>query len=190
MVDRRIIQWDKDDCEALKIVKIDLLGLGMMACSATRSRSSASITARRWTSTRSRTTTTKFTRLCRTRTRSDVPGREPCTDRVPSEIETENFLRHRRPGRDHSSRARSSGTCSSHISRGVRDSKAVTYPHPSLKATLERTLGVPLFQEQLLKIAMDIAGFTGSQAEELRRAMGFKRPTEEWRRSKRICVQA
>src|SRR5687767_10235853 len=52
----------------------------------------------------------------------------------------------------------------------------ITYPHPSLKPTLERTLGVPLFQEQLLKIAMDIAGFTGSQAEELRRAMGFKRP--------------
>src|SRR5688500_15969861 len=52
----------------------------------------------------------------------------------------------------------------------------ITYPHESLKPTLERTLGVPLFQEQLLKIAMDIAGFTGSQAEELRRAMGFKRP--------------
>jgi len=52
----------------------------------------------------------------------------------------------------------------------------VTYPHPSLKPVLERTLGVPLFQEQLLKMAMDIAGFTGSEAEELRRAMGFKRP--------------
>ena len=52
----------------------------------------------------------------------------------------------------------------------------ITYPHPSLKSTLERTLGVPLFQEQLLKIAMDIAGFSGSEAEELRRAMGFKRP--------------
>ncbi|MEO7538494.1 MAG: error-prone DNA polymerase, partial [Pyrinomonadaceae bacterium] len=45
--------------------------------------------------------------------------------------------------------------------------------------TLERTLGVPLFQDQLLKIAMDIAGFSGSQAEELRRAMGFKRPDKK-----------
>src|SRR4029079_7725066 len=52
----------------------------------------------------------------------------------------------------------------------------VDYIDERLKPTLERTMGVPLFQEQLLKIAMDIAGFTGSQAEELRRAMGFKRP--------------
>jgi error-prone DNA polymerase len=47
--------------------------------------------------------------------------------------------------------------------------------HPSLEPVLQRTLGVPLFQEQLLRIAMIAAGFTGGQAEELRRAMGFKR---------------
>src|SRR6202044_1246547 len=47
--------------------------------------------------------------------------------------------------------------------------------HPSLEAVLERTLGVPLFQEQLLSMAMIAAGFTGGEAEELRRAMGFKR---------------
>src|SRR4029078_5012509 len=52
---------------------------------------------------------------------------------------------------------------------------AVTYPHPALQAVLERKLGVPLFQEQLLSMAMIVAGFTGGQAEELRRAMGFKR---------------
>jgi error-prone DNA polymerase len=51
----------------------------------------------------------------------------------------------------------------------------VTYPHPSLKPILERTMGVPLFQEQLLRIAMTVAGFSGGEAEELRRAMGFKR---------------
>jgi error-prone DNA polymerase len=51
----------------------------------------------------------------------------------------------------------------------------VTYAHPSLEPILKRTLGVPLFQEQLLRIAMVAAGFTGGQAEELRRAMGFKR---------------
>ena len=51
----------------------------------------------------------------------------------------------------------------------------MTYPHPSLKPILERTLGIPLFQEQLLRIAMVAAGFTGGEAEELRRAMGFKR---------------
>ena len=56
--------------------------------------------------------------------------------------------------------------------------EAVTYPHPSLEPILKRTLGVPLFQEQLLRLAMVAAGFTGGEAEELRRAMGFKRSTE------------
>jgi error-prone DNA polymerase len=51
----------------------------------------------------------------------------------------------------------------------------VTYAHPSLEPVLKRTLGVPLFQEQLLRMAMVVAGFTGGEAEELRRAMGFKR---------------
>ena len=51
----------------------------------------------------------------------------------------------------------------------------VRYPHPSLEPILARTLGVPLFQEQLLRMAMMAAGFTGGQAEELRRAFGFKR---------------
>src|SRR5437588_8270778 len=54
----------------------------------------------------------------------------------------------------------------------------VRYAHPSLEPILKRTLGVPLFQEQLLRIAMVAAGFTGGEAEELRRAMGFKRSVE------------
>src|SRR5213596_2568652 len=62
----------------------------------------------------------------------------------------------------------------------------VTYPHPSLEPILARTLGVPLFQEQLLRMAMVAAGFTGGQAEELRRAFGFKRSE---RRMKQIEVQ-
>ena len=62
----------------------------------------------------------------------------------------------------------------------------VRYPHPSLEPILARTLGVPLFQEQLLRIAMVAAGFTGGQAEELRRAMGFKRSEQ---RMKQIEVQ-
>src|SRR5207344_662638 len=62
----------------------------------------------------------------------------------------------------------------------------VQYAHPSLEPILKRTLGVPLFQEQLLRIAMVAAGFTGGQAEELRRALGFKRSE---RRMKQIEVQ-
>jgi error-prone DNA polymerase len=59
--------------------------------------------------------------------------------------------------------------------------EAVQYPHPSLEPILKRTLGVPLFQEQLLRMAMTAAGFTGGQAEELRRAMGFKRSEKRMR---------
>jgi error-prone DNA polymerase len=62
----------------------------------------------------------------------------------------------------------------------------VQYPHPSLEPVLARTLGVPLFQEQLLRIAMIAAGFTGGQAEDLRRAMGFKRSQK---RMKKIEAQ-
>jgi error-prone DNA polymerase len=62
----------------------------------------------------------------------------------------------------------------------------IVYPHPSLEPILKRTLGVPLFQEQLLRIAMVAAGFTGGQAEELRRAMGFKRSEK---RMKKIETQ-
>jgi error-prone DNA polymerase len=54
----------------------------------------------------------------------------------------------------------------------------VTYPHPSLEPILKRTLGIPLFQEQLIRMAMVAAGFSGGQADELRRAMGFKRSVE------------
>ncbi len=56
--------------------------------------------------------------------------------------------------------------------------EAVTYPHPSLEPVLRRTLGVPLFQEQLLRIAMTVANFTGAEAEELRRAVGMRRSWE------------
>src|SRR4029077_50118 len=53
--------------------------------------------------------------------------------------------------------------------------EAVDCLHPMLEPVLQRTLGVPLFQEQLLRMAMIVANFTGGEAEELRRAMGFKR---------------
>jgi error-prone DNA polymerase len=57
----------------------------------------------------------------------------------------------------------------------------IVYPHPSLEPILKRTLGVPLFQEQLLRLAMVAAGFSGGEAEELRRAMGFKRSVDRMR---------
>jgi error-prone DNA polymerase len=59
--------------------------------------------------------------------------------------------------------------------------ESVVYDHPLLEPVLARTLGVPLFQEQLLRMAMVVAGFSGGQAEELRRAMGFKRSDKKMR---------
>src|SRR5213592_1563188 len=55
----------------------------------------------------------------------------------------------------------------------------VTYPHPSLEPVLARTMGVPLFQEQLLRMAMVVANFSGGEAEELRRALGSNRRLQE-----------
>ena len=59
----------------------------------------------------------------------------------------------------------------------------VTYPHPSLEPVLKRTLGVPLFQEQLLRMAMTVANFSGAEADELRRAVGMRR---SWERMKNL----
>src|SRR6202167_498891 len=64
--------------------------------------------------------------------------------------------------------------------------EAVTYPHPSLVPVLKRTLGVPLFQEQLMRIAMVVANFSGAEAEELRRAVGMRR---SWERMKNLEVK-
>ena len=63
--------------------------------------------------------------------------------------------------------------------------ETVVYPHPSLEPILARTLGVPLFQEQLLRMAMVAAGFSGGEAEELRRAMGFKRSEKRMQQTRR-----
>jgi error-prone DNA polymerase len=67
--------------------------------------------------------------------------------------------------------------------RRRQNKEEITYPHPLLKSVLERTLGVPLFQEQLLRMAMTVADFSGAEAEELRRAVGMRR---SWDRMKNL----
>jgi error-prone DNA polymerase len=176
MVDRTIIQWDKDDCEQLKIVKIDLLGLGMMAVL--------------------RDTIT----LIRDHHGVDlslykIPHDDPKVYEALQKGDTVGmfqiesraqiaFLPKSKPANFYDIVVQVAiirpgpivgNMLHSYIKRR-QGLEAVTYPHPSLRPVLERTMGVPLFQEQLLKMAMDIAGFTGAEAEELRRAMGFKRP--------------
>ena len=176
MVDRRIIQWDKDDCEALKIVKIDLLGLGMMAVlrdtiALVREHHGEELDLYKipnddekvYEALQNADTVGMF----QVESRAQIAFLPKSKPRNFYDIVVQVAII--RPG------PIVGNMLKSYIARR-QGFEPITYPHPSLKPTLERTLGVPLFQEQLLKIAMDIAGFTGSQAEELRRAMGFKRP--------------
>jgi error-prone DNA polymerase len=178
MPDRAVIQWDKDDCADLGIIKIDLLGLGMMAVledviPLVSAHDGADVRLDRIPANDPKTyamlqagdTTGVFQVESRAQM-ATLPRMKPTSfyDLVvevaiirPGPITGEMvqpYLK-RRAGRE-----------------------PVTYAHPELEPILRRTLGVPLFQEQLLRMAMTIAGFSGGQAEELRRAMGFKRSVE------------
>ena len=176
MVDRTIIQWDKDDIEELKIVKIDLLGLGMMA-------------VLRDTITLIKEHHDEDLSLYK------VPHDDPDVYKALQEGDTIGmfqvesraqiaFLPKSKPANFYDIVVQVAiirpgpivGNMLHSYIRRRQGLEPVTYPHESLVPVLKRTMGVPLFQEQLLKMAMDIAGFSGSEAEELRRAMGFKRP--------------
>jgi error-prone DNA polymerase len=174
MPGRVVVQWDKDDCAALGIIKIDLLGLGMMAVL------QDSLTHVRETG--------------REVDLGHLPPDDPAVYRSLQEADTIGVFQVE-------SRAQMAtlprilperfydlvvqvaiirpgpivGDMVHPYVRRRRGREPVTYPHPSLEPILRRTLGVPLFQEQLLRMAMVAAGFTGTEAEELRRAFGFKR---------------
>jgi error-prone DNA polymerase len=185
MPGRVVAQWDKDDCEDLGIVKVDLLGLGMMSVMQ------------------------DAFDLCRQRERPDRSGLDLA--HIPKDDEkTFEIMQHAdtigvfqiesraqmatlprmkpecfydivievaiiRPGpiqgdMVHPYLARRAGR------------EEVTYFDERLKPVLDRTLGVPLFQEQMLKIAMIMADFSGNEAEELRRALSFHRSEERMRK--------
>src|ERR1035441_5652587 len=178
MEGRVVIQWDKDDCADLGIVKVDLLGLGMLGA------------------------IEKMLPVIKAHEGVDVdlahlPADDPkvyellrAADtiglfQVESRAQMASLPRHAprvfydivvqvaiiRPG------PIVGGMVHPFFDRRQGNAQ-VKYPHPCLEPILKRTLGVPLFQEQLLRIAMVAAGFTGGEAEELRRAMGFKRSEE------------
>lgn len=176
MESRTIIQWDKDDCEQLKIVKVDLLGLGMMAVlrdsiELIREHHGVDMDLYRVPS--------DDPKVYEALQKGDTVGMFQVESRAQiaflPKSRPQNFydivvqVAIIRPG------PVVGNMLHSYIKRrqGLEE---VTYPHHSLKPILERTMGVPLFQEQLLKMSMEIADFSGSEAEELRRAMGFKRP--------------
>ncbi len=175
MPGRVVVQWDKEDCADMGIIKVDLLGLGMMAVL----KDSIELIREHYDeevdlahlpvddaevySTLQRADTVGMFQVESRAQMACLPRLQPKRfyDVVvqvaiirPGPIvgQMVNPFLLRRQGRED-----------------------VTYPHPSLEPVLKRTLGVPLFQEQLLRIAMIAANFSGGEAEDLRRAMGFKR---------------
>jgi error-prone DNA polymerase len=174
MPGRVVVQWDKDDCAALGIVKIDLLGLGMMAVlqdaiGLVREQGGEFDLAK---------LPADDPAVYAALQKADTVGLFQVESRAQMatlpRIHPERFydlvvqVAIIRPG------PIVGNMVHPYINRR-RGREPVTYPHPSLEPILRRTLGVPLFQEQLLRMAMVAAGFSGSEAEELRRAFGFKR---------------
>jgi error-prone DNA polymerase len=178
MPGRVVIQWDKDDCADLGIVKVDLLGLGMLGA---LEQMIPMIEAHEGVRVDLAHLPQDDPAVYAMLNEADTVG---CFQ-VESRAQMASLPRHApkvfydivvqvaiiRPG------PIVGGMVHPFFDRR-RGRAPVTYAHPSLEPILERTLGVPLFQEQLLKIAMVAASFTGGEAEELRRAMGFKRSVE------------
>ncbi|MBV8459768.1 MAG: DNA polymerase III subunit alpha [Candidatus Eremiobacteraeota bacterium] len=180
MADRTILCWDKDDCATLGLIKIDILGLGMLdaielaLADIGRSRG----TQIDITDLRACDDPQIYDMLCE----ADTVGLFQVESRA--QMATLPRLRPRcfydvvvqvaiiRPGPIQ-------GDMVHPYIRRRRGLEPVTYPHPSLRPVLERTLGVPLFQEQGMRLAVEAAGFTPGQADELRRAMGHKRSREK-----------
>jgi error-prone DNA polymerase len=178
MPGRRVVQWDKDDCADLGIIKIDLLGLGMLEAlhetiELVRDHESVAIDLAHlpaddpatWAAIRAADTIGTFQIESRAQM-ATLPRLKP--ERFYDLVVEVAIIR---PG------PIVGQMVNPYLER--RAGRApVTYPHPCLEPILARTLGVPIFQEQLLRIAMEAAGFSGGEAEELRRAMGFKRSVE------------
>jgi error-prone DNA polymerase len=182
MPGRVVIQWDKDDCADLGIIKIDLLGLGMLAVleealPLVREHEQVALDLAHlpaddppvYAMLQKADTVGVFQIESRAQM-ATLPRMKP---RTFYDLVVEVAII--RPGpivgrMVHPFLDRRSGRA------------RVVYDHPSLEPILRRTLGVPLFQEQLLRMAMAVAGFSAGEAEELRRAMGFKRSVERMSR--------
>src|SRR6266481_5531287 len=178
MPGRVVVQWDKEDCADMGIVKVDLLGLGMMAV---LEDSIQSIRAHNKEEIDLAQLPPDDPPLYETLRRADTVG----MFQVESRAQMASLPRNApvkfydlvvqvaiiRPGPI-------VGKMMHPYMRRRQGKESVSYAHPSLEPILKRTLGVPLFQEQLLRMAMVAANFTGGEAEDLRRAMGFKRSEE------------
>ncbi len=175
MPGRVVVQWDKEDCADLGLIKVDLLGLGMMAA------------------------LEDSIQLIRDAYGEEVdlahlPQDDPAVYAALQKADTIGLfqvesraqmscLPRLRPQRFYDIVVQVAiirpgpivGNMVHPYLRRRQGREPVVYAHPLLEPVLRRTLGVPLFQEQLLKMAMICAGFSGGEAEDLRRAFGFKR---------------
>src|SRR5450631_286217 len=170
MPGRVVVQWDKEDCADLGIIKVDLLGLGMMAV------------------------LEECLKLCPDVDLAQLPPDDPAVFAALQKADTVGMfqvesraqmscLPRLKPARFYDIVVQVAiirpgpivgKMVHPYLNRRQGREKADCL-HASLEPVLQRTLGVPLFQEQLLRMAMIAAGFSGGEAEELRRAMGFKR---------------
>ena len=182
MPGRTVLQWDKDDCAATGLVKFDLLGLGMLtalhgAFDLMRTHHGVDLDLA--------SIPQEDPEVYEMLSRADSVG----VFQVESRAQMATLPRLRpkeffdlvievaliRPG------PIQGGSVHPYIRRR-HGKEPVTYLHPLLEPALEKTLGVPLFQEQLMQIAVDVAGFTPADADELRIAMGAKRSKERMAR--------
>jgi error-prone DNA polymerase len=181
MADRTVLQWDKDDCAAVGLVKFDLLGLGMLSTlryvvDLVREHHGVEVDL---------ATIPQDPRVYEMLCEADSVG----VFQVESRAQMATLPRLKpstfydlvvevaliRPG------PIQGGSVHPYIRRR-NGREEVTYLHPLLKNSLEKTLGVPLFQEQLMQMAIDVAGFTAADADQLRQAMGSKRSRQRMER--------
>ncbi len=171
MKDRHTIEWDKDDIEALKILKVDVLGLGMLSCIRRAFDLIEAGGGGRWTL---------------ARVPQDCPATYAMLSRADSlgvfQVESRaqmNMLPRLRPREFYDLVIQVAivrpgpiqGDMVHPYLRRRNGEEAVDYPSPALRRVLAKTLGVPLFQEQAMQIAITGAGFSAEDADLLRRAM-------------------
>ncbi len=182
MPGRTVIQWDKEDCSDMGLIKVDLLGLGMIAVI----HDCLELIPAHYDDAVDLAQLPQEDKVYRVLQRADTVGMFQIESRAQMASLPRNYPQKFydlvvqvaiiRPGPI-------VGQMMHPYMRRRQGREEVTYPHPSLEPVLKRTLGVPLFQEQLLRIAMTVADFSGAEADELRRAVGMRR---SWERMKNL----
>lgn len=178
MPGRTVLQWDKEDCADAGLVKFDLLGLGMLTAlqnAFTLVREHEGVEhdlhelPQEDPAVYDLLSAADTVGVFQVESRAQMGTLPRLQPRTFYDIVVEVALI--RPG------PIQGGSVHPYISR-YHGREPVTYLHPRLEKSLKKTLGVPLFQEQLMQMAIDVADFTGAEADQLRRAMGSKRSTE------------